>query len=109
MLDSFEIITSSGVVLWSRSYAPVGVHVINSLINDVFIEEKFQQEAGSGAVAPRYRKEKYTLKWKRAKDLGLIFVVHAYVLSEFIILRWTKTNMKFDETHSRLFISLFFI
>ncbi|KAG5297022.1 signal sequence receptor alpha subunit [Histoplasma ohiense] len=74
MLDSFEIITSSGVVLWSRSYAPVGVHVINSLINDVFIEEKFQQEAGSGIVAPRYRKEKYTLKWKRAKDLGLIFV-----------------------------------
>ncbi|EER43916.1 signal sequence receptor alpha subunit [Histoplasma capsulatum H143] len=74
MLDSFEIITSSGVVLWSRSYAPVGAHVINSLINDVFIEEKFQQEAGSGTVAPRYRKEKYTLKWKRAKDLGLIFV-----------------------------------
>ncbi|KKZ66569.1 fused signal recognition particle receptor [[Emmonsia] crescens] len=74
MLDSFEIITTSGVVLWSRSYAPVGVQIINSLINDVFIEEKFQQEAGSNIVAPRYKKEKYTLKWKRAKDIGLIFV-----------------------------------
>ncbi|KLJ05875.1 fused signal recognition particle receptor [Blastomyces silverae] len=74
MLDSFEIITTSGVVLWSRSYAPVGVQIINSLINDVFIEEKLQQEAGSGMLAPRYKKEKYTLKWKRAKDLGLIFV-----------------------------------
>ncbi|EEQ91622.1 fused signal recognition particle receptor [Blastomyces dermatitidis ER-3] len=74
MLDSFEIITTSGVVLWSRSYAPVGVQIINSLINDVFIEERLQQEAGSGIVAPRYKKEKYTLKWKQAKDLGLIFV-----------------------------------
>lgn len=75
MLDSFEIITTSGVVLWSRSYAPVGVQIINSLITDVFIEENFQQEAGSNIVAPRYKKEKYTLKWKRAKDIGLIFVV----------------------------------
>ncbi|OAX83980.1 hypothetical protein ACJ72_01662 [Emergomyces africanus] len=74
MLDSFEIITTSGVVIWSKSYAPVGVQIINSLINDVFIEEKLQQEAGSGIVAPRYTKEKYTLKWKHAKDLGLIFV-----------------------------------
>ncbi|PGH11773.1 hypothetical protein AJ79_04674 [Helicocarpus griseus UAMH5409] len=74
MLDSFEIITTSGVVLWSRSYAPVGTQIINSLINDVFIEEKLQQESGAGSVAPRYKKEKYTLKWKRAKDLGLIFV-----------------------------------
>ncbi|EEH48656.1 Signal recognition particle receptor subunit alpha [Paracoccidioides brasiliensis Pb18] len=74
MLDSFEIITTSGVVLWSRSYAPVGAQIINSLINDVFIEEKLQPEAGAGSVAPRYRKENYTLKWRRAKDLGLIFV-----------------------------------
>ena len=40
MLEAFEILTTSGVVLWSKSYAPVGAHVVNSLINDVFIEEK---------------------------------------------------------------------
>ncbi|KAK2804879.1 hypothetical protein FQN50_006384 [Emmonsiellopsis sp. PD_5] len=74
MLDTFEIITTSGVVLWSKSYAPVGSQIINSLISDVFIEEKFQQESGADGVAPRYKKEKYTLKWKRAKEFGLIFV-----------------------------------
>ena len=76
MLDSFEIITTSGVVLWSRSIAPVSSHIINSLINDVFIEEKVHlHDSGADGVSPRYRKEKYTLKWKIVKDLGLIFVV----------------------------------
>jgi signal recognition particle receptor subunit alpha len=76
MLDAFEIITTSGVVLWSRSYAPVGAHVVNSLINDVFIEEKVRpQDATADGISPTYRKEKYTLKWRRIKDYGLIFVV----------------------------------
>lgn len=76
MLDSFEILTTSGVVLWSRSYAPVGAHIINSLVNDVFIEEKaLSQKSGADAVSSTYRKEKYTMKWRQAKDFGLIFVV----------------------------------
>lgn len=74
MLEAFEILSTSGVVLWSRSYAPVGAHVVNSLINDVFIEEKVQLQAVNNAY-PIYKKEKYTLKWKRAKDFNLIFVV----------------------------------
>ena len=73
MLEAFEILTTSGVVLWSKSYAPVGAHVINSLINDVFIEEKVvPQNAG---VSPVFKKEKYTLKWRRNKEFNLIFVV----------------------------------
>ena len=80
MLDSFEILSTSGVVLWSRSYAPVNPSVINSLIKDVFIEEKVLPGAivaddASAAKNPPYRKEKYTLKWTSVKDLGLIFVV----------------------------------
>lgn len=73
MLDAFEIITTSGVVLWSKTYAPVGEHIVNSLIKDVFIEEK----AGAEGASQRYSKEKYTLKWRSAKDFGLIFVVSA--------------------------------
>jgi hypothetical protein len=74
MLDSFEIVTSSGIVLWSRSYAPVGAHIINSLIKDVFVEEKLHlSEADAGSQ--KYKKDKYTLKWRKAKDFGLIFVV----------------------------------
>ncbi|OKL63141.1 hypothetical protein UA08_01356 [Talaromyces atroroseus] len=71
MLDAFEIITTSGVVLWSRSYAPVGSHIVNSLISEVFIEEKVVPTDG---VSTAFKKEKYTLKWRRAKDLGLMFV-----------------------------------
>ena len=80
MLDSFEIITTSGVVLWSRANALVGANIVNSLINDVFIEEKVrptssQPEDTPTARKPIYKFEKYTLKWTLAKDLGLIFVV----------------------------------
>jgi hypothetical protein len=75
MLEAFEILTASGVVLWSKSYAPVGAHVINSLINDVFIEEKVVPQSATAGVSPAYKKEKYTLKWKRVKEFDLIFVV----------------------------------
>jgi len=80
MLDSFEIVTTSGVVLWSRTNALVGPNVVNSLINDVFIEEKVRPQVsetaeGPSQSKPTYRYEKYTLKWTLVKDLGLIFVV----------------------------------
>lgn len=76
MLDAFEIFTTSGVVLWSRSYAPVGAHVVNGLINDVFIEEKVRPQSHTvEGVLPVYKKEKYNLKWKKVEELGLVFVV----------------------------------
>ena len=80
MLDSFEILTTSGVVLWSRSYAPVSASIINGLIQEVFIEEKVFPGASiaddaSAARNPPYKKDRYTLKWTTVKDLGLIFVV----------------------------------
>lgn len=80
MLDAFEILTTSGVVLWKKSYAPVNSNIINSLITDVFIEERIpsvarSQEDGHAARNPPFKKDKYTLKWTTAKDVGLIFVV----------------------------------
>ncbi|KAL9092865.1 MAG: hypothetical protein Q9165_004283 [Trypethelium subeluteriae] len=78
MLDSFEILTTSGVVLWSKTYVPVSSRIVNSLINDVFIEERISPTAGGEDAAAAknlpYKKEKYTLKWTTAKDFGLIFV-----------------------------------
>jgi signal recognition particle receptor subunit alpha len=85
MLDTFEIVTTSGVVLWSRTYAPVGANVINSLIRDVFIEERIQPQAEDTGSKPTYRKEGYTLKWTAAKDLGLIFVA---VYQSLVHLTW---------------------
>ncbi|KAL8954644.1 MAG: hypothetical protein Q9183_007001, partial [Haloplaca sp. 2 TL-2023] len=80
MLDSFEIVTTSGVVLWSKAYAPVSSSLINGFIKDVFIEEKLLPGAKaaddtSATQHPSYNKEKYTLRWASVKELGLIFVV----------------------------------
>jgi len=80
MLDGFNILTTSGVVLWSKSYTPVNSSIINTFIKDVFIEEKVPRGASvkddaSTTQHPTYRRENYTLKWTGVKDLGLIFVV----------------------------------
>ncbi|OCK85445.1 P-loop containing nucleoside triphosphate hydrolase protein, partial [Lepidopterella palustris CBS 459.81] len=90
MLDTFEILSTSGVVLWSKSYVPVGANIINSLIRDVFIEERKAPGAStiddtSAAQKPTYRKEGYTLKWTTAKDFGLIFVA---VYQSLVHLTW---------------------
>ena len=77
MLDAFEILTTSGIVLWRKHYTPVSSNVINSLINDVFIEERGQKsrtDVDGGSNAP-YKKDKYTLRWTGAKDVGVVFVV----------------------------------
>lgn len=79
MLDTFEIVTTSGVVVWSRKWAPVKPSVINNFITDVFVEEK----SGSGALAANnsaasnapYKTEQHTLRWTFVKELGIIFVV----------------------------------
>ena len=80
MLDSFDIISTTGVILWSKKYAPVSRNVLNGLITEVFIEESVHPGAaatgdGPAAKNPPYQKERHTLKWTTAKDLGLIFVV----------------------------------
>lgn len=85
MLDSFEILSTSGVVLWSRSYAPVSASIVDGLIRDVFIEEKVLAgpsltEDASAARNPPYKKDQYVLKWTTVKDLGLIFVVREQIL-----------------------------
>ncbi|PLB49388.1 signal sequence receptor alpha subunit [Aspergillus steynii IBT 23096] len=100
MLEAFEILSTSGVVLWSRSYAPVGAHIVNSLINDVFIEEKVQLQAVNNAY-PVYKKEKYTLKWKKAKDFNLIFVA---VYQSLLHLGWID---KLLDNISTIFLDLY--
>ena len=105
MLDSFEILTTSGVVLWSKSYIPVSQSIINGFIKDVFIEEKVLPGANVGddesaAKSPAYKKEKYTLKWTSVKDLGLIFVVG---------LRSSYLTYYLAEQALRRFISLYYI
>lgn len=79
MLDTFEILTTSGVVLWSRTYAPVSPSVVNNFISDVFIEEKSSvvgaKDGGSAAANPPYKYDQHSLRWTFVKELGIIFVV----------------------------------
>lgn len=79
MLDSFEILTTSGVVVWSRTYSPINPSIINNFIADTFIEEKggFAAVADSKSASnnPPYKSDQHTLKWTLVKELGVIFVV----------------------------------
>ncbi|KAF1978103.1 P-loop containing nucleoside triphosphate hydrolase protein [Bimuria novae-zelandiae CBS 107.79] len=101
MLDTFEILTTSGVVLWSRRYASVGPHIINSLIRDVFIEERVQPQTEDSGSKPTYRKEGYTLKWTTVKDLGLIFVA---VYQSLVHMTWVD---KLLDNIRALFVGLY--
>lgn len=82
MLDAFEIVTTSGIVLWRKEYSPLSSNVINSLISDVFIEERGGKTGEGDGKAAAYKKDKYTLRWTSAKDVGLIFVVGKSLLLE---------------------------
>ncbi|WPG97771.1 signal recognition particle, alpha subunit, N-terminal-domain-containing protein [Acrodontium crateriforme] len=81
MLEAFEILTTSGIVVWRKHYAnpPLSPTLINSLITDVFIEER-QSHAPT-----TYRKDKYVLKWTTAKDAGLVFVA---IYQSLVSLSW---------------------
>ncbi|EPS36947.1 hypothetical protein H072_9491 [Dactylellina haptotyla CBS 200.50] len=97
MLDLFEVITTSGVVLWSKSYAPVKTSVINSLISDVFIEERTQP----GSEGKWFKKDSYTLKWTHAADVGLIFVA---VYQSLLQLTWIDELL---DKVKKLFVTLY--
>jgi signal recognition particle receptor subunit alpha len=70
-LDSFEILTTSGILLWSKQYSSVSSNIVNSFISDVLIEDRVQP----GSDGKWYKKDSYTLKWTKANDFGLIFIV----------------------------------
>ena len=101
MLDTFEIVTTTGVVLWSRTYVPVGANVINSLIRDIFIEERTLPQADESGSRPTYKREGYTVKWTQSKDLGLVFVA---VYQSLVHLTWID---KLLDNVRALFVGLY--
>ncbi|KAL6824859.1 signal recognition particle, alpha subunit, N-terminal domain-containing protein [Trichoderma camerunense] len=105
MLDAFEILTTSGVVLWSRTYAPVSPSIVNNFIADTFIEEKTgtiaPTDSQSAATNPAYRSDQHTLKWTFVKELGLIFVV---VYRSLLHLSWVD---KLVDNIKTIFVELY--
>ncbi|KAL6794772.1 signal recognition particle, alpha subunit, N-terminal domain-containing protein [Trichoderma sp. SZMC 28013] len=105
MLDAFEVLTTSGVVLWSRTYAPVSPSIVNNFIADTFIEEKTgtiaPTDSQSAATNPAYRSDQHTLKWTFVKELGLIFVV---VYRSLLHLSWVD---KLVDNLKTIFVELY--
>ncbi|CAJ2503838.1 Uu.00g112320.m01.CDS01 [Anthostomella pinea] len=105
MLDTFEILTTSGVVLWSRTYAPINQSIINNFITDVFIEEKGASAGAKDnqptASNPPYRADQHTLKWTFVKELGVIFVA---VYRSLLHLSWID---KLVDNLKTIFIDLY--
>ncbi|KAH6604140.1 fused signal recognition particle receptor [Trichoderma cornu-damae] len=105
MLDAFEVLTTSGVVLWSRTYAPVNPSIVNNFIADTFIEEKAGSiaptDSQSAATNPAYRSDQHTLKWTFVKELGLIFVV---VYRSLLHLSWVD---KLVDNIKTIFVGLY--
>ena len=103
MLDTFEILTTSGVVLWSRSYAPINPSIINNFISDVFIEEKTATVGAKGGQSassnPPYKADQHTLKWTFVKELGIIFVV--WTLSPLLLSRTFVTPSCYPRSMSQ--------
>lgn len=96
-LDSFEILTTSGILLWSKKYSPVNASVVNSFISDVLIEERVQP----GSDGKWHKKDSYTLKWTTSNDLGLIFIA---VYQSLLQLTWIDELL---DTVKKLFTSLY--
>lgn len=111
MLDSFEIITTSGVVLWSRNYAFVSPAVVNRFITDVFIEESSTAgtkedlasavAGGSSSSHAPFLTDQYAVKWAFSKDLGIIFVA---VYKSLLHLSWID---KLVDNIKTLFVKLY--
>ncbi|TGZ82772.1 signal recognition particle receptor subunit alpha [Ascodesmis nigricans] len=96
-LDSFEVLTTSGILLWSKKYSPVNDTIVNSFISDVLIEERVQP----GSDGKSYKKDSYTLKWTTANDLGLIFIA---VYQSLLQITWIDELL---ETVKTLFTTLY--
>ncbi|KXJ94067.1 signal recognition particle, alpha subunit, N-terminal-domain-containing protein [Microdochium bolleyi] len=105
MLDSFEVVTTSGVSLWSRSYAKVDPSIINSFIADIFIEEKIHapgtKETLPAASNPAYRADQHTIKWTFVKELGIIFIA---VYRSLLHLSWVD---KLVDNLKTIFVDLY--
>jgi signal recognition particle receptor subunit alpha len=107
-LDEISISTSSGLVLWTKSYGSVANSkdqgaAISSLVQQVLLNDSnsSSQQAASAGECSRYDKDSQSLMWTLANDLGLIFVV---VWPRILHLSFLE---KLLQTMKTLFINMF--
>ncbi|KAK8805691.1 hypothetical protein WA158_002347 [Blastocystis sp. Blastoise] len=66
MLDQFLIFTTTGVVIYSKTFFEIVGNPVNKLIHDVLLGEHNDSK--------EFIYDSYALKWNLANDLGLVFV-----------------------------------
>ncbi|KAK9368893.1 SRP54-type protein [Lipomyces kononenkoae] len=69
MIDYFTVFTTGGIVLWQKCNEPVPPATVDSLVTDIFIEDR--RSAGERISLT---KDRYTVKWTTANDFGIIIV-----------------------------------
>ncbi|KAJ8098664.1 SRP54-type protein [Lipomyces tetrasporus] len=69
MIDYFTVFTTGGIVLWQKCYQPVSAAIVDSLVSDIFIEDR-----GHSGEQSSLTKDRYTVKWTTANDFGIIVV-----------------------------------
>ncbi|KAK9237517.1 SRP54-type protein [Lipomyces kononenkoae] len=69
MIDYFTVFTTGGIVLWQKCNQPVPAATVDSLVSDIFIEDR--RSAGERSSLT---KDRYTVKWTTANDFGIIIV-----------------------------------
>lgn len=100
MLDTFEVITTGGVVLWSRKNVAIDESIIRAFLADTFANGIGIGDQLTSAVTS-YLANQHTLKWTFVKELGLIFVA---VYRSLLHLSWID---KFVENIKTIFVDLY--
>ncbi|KAI5481411.1 signal recognition particle binding protein [Pseudohyphozyma bogoriensis] len=73
LLDHFSILTTGGLVLWSKSYTPTP-SPFDTLIREALIEERSSSTSSSSSIS-KWDRDGYSLLWTLANELELVFVV----------------------------------
>ncbi|KAK9461632.1 SRP54-type protein [Lipomyces oligophaga] len=71
-MDYFTVFTTGGIVLWQKCYQPVSSALLDSLIADIFIEDK--RKGANTAGSNSMNKDRYTVKWTTANEFDIIIV-----------------------------------
>lgn len=70
MIDLISVFSTGGIVLWQKIYqGSVPENVVNSLVREVFIENRAKKDRDI------FHKDNYTVKYLVSNDYGLVFVV----------------------------------
>ena len=67
MIDFFCIFTTTGLVLWTKTFCEIVGKPVNHLIKNVLLAERTNEK--------QFIEGQYVLKWSLNNDLGVVFVV----------------------------------